>query len=178
MVLGSYQEKRSMITAVPRSTTRQWLAALLALVAALILAACDREEADVRLSLDERASAYEESLRAELDWLWQNRIDAASLGRPGEGRCAVPDFARVAPTMDDNARADDDLGGKIVDQLTYASQLIADSRARWEQFCAGGSTASDAVAFLDSRLNAAARSLNLAREWLDARAESRRRAGK
>ncbi|MCZ7539669.1 MAG: hypothetical protein M5U29_07140 [Anaerolineae bacterium] len=167
-----------MITAVPRSTTRQWLAALLALVAALILAACDREEADVRLSLDERASAYEESLRAELDWLWQNRIDAASLGRPGEGRCAVPDFARVAPTMDDNARADDDLGGKIVDQLTYASQLIADSRARWEQFCAGGSTASDAVAFLDSRLNAAARSLNLAREWLGARAESRRRAGK
>ncbi|MCL4237020.1 MAG: hypothetical protein KJ047_02130 [Anaerolineae bacterium] len=167
-----------MMTAVPRLTARQWLAAFLALVAALTLTACARQEKDVRLSLDERASAYEESLRAELDWLWQNRIDAASQGRPDEGRCVAPDYARVAPTMDDEARAADDLGGKIVDQLTYASQLIADSRARWEQFCAGGPTASDTVAFLDSRLNAAARSLNLAREWLDARAESRRRAGK
>lgn len=167
-----------MMTAASHFPARRWLAALLALGAALILAACDRQETDARVSLDERASAYEQSLRAELDWLWQNRIDAAALGRPGEGRCTVPDFAHVPPTMDAEARDDDDLGGKIVDQLTDAGQWIADSRARWEQFCAGGPTASDTVAFLDSRLNAAARSLNLAREWLDARAESRRRAGK
>jgi len=167
-----------MVTAVPRfSARRRWLAALLALGAALILAACDRKEADVRLSLDERASAYEQSLRAELDWLWQNRIDAASLGRPGEGRCTVPDFGHHPPTMDAEARAADDLGAKIVDQLTYAGQLISDSRARWTQFCAGSLTASDVVAFLDSRLDVAAGSLDKAREWLDARAESRRRAG-
>ncbi|MEW6579705.1 MAG: hypothetical protein AB1435_10985 [Chloroflexota bacterium] len=168
-----------MVTAAPRFTARRrWLAALLALGAALILAACDRQETDARVSLDERASAYEQSLRAELDWLWQNRIDAATLRRPGEGRCTVPDFGHRPPPMDADARAADDLGGKIVDQLTYAGQLIADSRARWAQFCAGSLTASDVVAFLDSRLGAAAGSLDLAHEWLDAREQSRRRAGK
>jgi len=167
-----------MVTAAPRFTARrQWLVVFMALSAALILAACQNEPADVRAPLDERASAYEQSLRAELEWLWQNRIDAATLGRPGEGRCAVPDFGHQPPAMDEQARADDDLGAKIVDRLAYAGQLIGDSRARWEEFCAGRIRSQDVVPFLNSRLGAAVSSLDLAREWLDARAESRRRAG-
>jgi hypothetical protein len=149
----------------------------MALGAALILAACEDKPADVRASLDERASAYEQSLRAELEWLWQNQIDAATLGRPGEGRCAVPNFGHQPPAMDEQARAADDLGARIVDRLAYAGQLIGESRARWEEFCAGRIRSQSVVPFLVSRLSAAASSLDLAREWLDARAESRRRAG-
>ncbi len=167
-----------MVSAAPRFTVRRhWLVVFIALSAALTLAACESKTVDVRAPLDERASAYEQSLRAELEWLWQNRIDAATLGRPGEGRCAVPDFGHQPPAMDEKARADDDLGAKIVDRLAYAGQLIGDSRARWEDFCAGRVRSQDAVPFLDSRLNAASTSLDLVREWLDARAESRRRAG-
>jgi len=160
---------------------RQRLLSLILLLVLLMgnLAACSssNEEVIVFETLDERAARYEASLRAELTWLWDNRLYIESHLRPTAERCTAPDFTRDPVTMDGEARAKDDLGGKIVDNLAYAARLIDEARAKWADFCAGQVNAATATAFMGARLEAAGNSLNLAREWLDARARSRQRAG-
>ncbi|HVO69678.1 MAG TPA: hypothetical protein VMT24_06515, partial [Aggregatilineaceae bacterium] len=76
-------------------------------------------------------------------------------------------------TMDADQRAADDLGGKLVDQLAYAAGLLDSARAQWDNFCGNRASASDTIAFLNSRLTAANQTLDFVKNTLDLRAGSR-----
>jgi hypothetical protein len=146
---------------------------LVGLVAALALSGCKSKKEDVKQTLDERLVAYEASLRAELNWLWDNMSYTQTHSSASADRCAAPDFNLQPVTMDDEQRAQDDLGGKLVDQLAYAAELIDASRAQWDSFCGNRAYASDTIAFLNSRLTVANQTLNFVKDMLDQRARSR-----
>lgn len=161
----------------------QWLIGL-GLVMLLLLAYYvsynrDQDEPDidnpqvVRLTLDERLAAYESSLRAEADWLWNNMIVTQTRPRPDEAACAPQDFGRTPVTMDAAERTEDDLGGKVLDQLDYAAQVIDQARTQWDAFCTLHASAADTVAFLNVRITGAIQRLDVAKEALDTRARSR-----
>lgn len=150
-----------------------WRLVLVVTVVALALSGCQNKKEDPKQTLDERLSRYEASLRAELNWLWDNMSYMQSHASASADRCAAQDFKRQPVTMDAEARTEDDLGGKMVDQLAYAAELIDSARAQWDSFCGNRASASDTVAFLKSRLTAAAQSLDFVKSTLDLRAQSR-----
>jgi hypothetical protein len=150
-----------------------WRLVLVVAVAALALPGCKSKKEDPKLTLDERLSRYEAALRAELDWLWENMSYMQSHASASADRCAAQDFNLQPVTMDAEARTQDDLGGKMVDQLVYAAELIDSARAQWDSFCGNRVSASDTIAFLNSRLTAAAQSLDFVKNMLDLRAQSR-----
>lgn len=150
---------------------RRWVAVVL--VAALALSGCKSKKEDVKQTLDERLVAYEASLRAEMDWLWSNMTYAQTHSSTTAERCAAQDFKQQPVTMNADERAADDLGGKLVDQLDYAAGLLDAARAQWDSFCANRASASDTIAFLNSRLNAANQTLDFVKDTLDLRVKSR-----
>jgi len=150
-----------------------WRLVLVVAVAALALSGCKSKKEDPKQTLDERLSRYEASLRAELDWLWDNMSYMQSHSSASADRCAAHDFQLQPVTMDAEARTEDDLGGKMVDQLAYAAGLLDAARAQWESFCGKRASASDTIALLNSRLSAASQSLDFVKNTLDLRARSR-----
>jgi hypothetical protein len=155
-------------------TKRLWV---LLLILVWVLAACDSgDEPDPRQTFDEKANAYESSLREEFNWLWERMTYLQTDSRPDTAPCEDRAFAHAPATLNDEERKVDDLGGKISDRLVYAEQLLKDSHQQWRDFCSlkiGGSTA---YAFLSSRLTGANDSLTFARQMLDERARSRAKA--
>jgi outer membrane murein-binding lipoprotein Lpp len=144
------------------------------LVAALALSGCkSSKKEDVKQTLDERLVAYEASLRAELNWLWDDMAYAQAHSSPTTDRCAAQDFKLQPVTMSADERTADDLGGKLVDQLDYAAGLLDAARAQWDNFCGNRASASDTIAFLNSRLTAANQTLDFVKDTLDLRAKSR-----
>jgi hypothetical protein len=92
---------------------------------------------------------------------------------PTTDRCAAQDFKLQPVTMSADERTADDLGGKLVDQLDYAAGLLDAARAQWDNFCGNRASASDTIAFLNSRLTAANQTLDFVKDTLDLRAKSR-----
>jgi hypothetical protein len=150
---------------------RRWIVVVLA--AGLALSGCKSKKEDVKQTLDERLVAYEASLRAEMNWLWGNMTYAQAHSSTSAERCAAQDFKLQPVTMNADERAEDDLGGKLVDQLAYAAGLLDAARAQWDDFCGNRASASDTIAFLNSRLSAANQTLDFVKATLDLRARSR-----
>ena len=147
---------------------------LVGLLLILILAACGGGggAAVPAGTLDERLDRYEESLRAEATWLWDNMVYASTHLRPDSEHCADPGIAHTPVVMDETARTDDSVAALLTDRLDYAAELVEQARAQWEKHCAGEVNAAAAVSFLDSRLRPAFESLNLVRSSMSERATS------
>ena len=146
---------------------------LVVAVAALALSGCKSKKEDAKQTLDGRLSQYEASLRSELDWLWDNMTYTQTHSSVTADRCAAQDFRLLPVTMDAEARTQDDLGAKMVDQLAYAAELIDSARVQWDSFCGNRASASDTIALLNSRLTAATQTLDSVKGTLDLRARSR-----
>jgi hypothetical protein len=147
---------------------------LLALALGMVLSACRNDKKKPpEVSLDDRITAYQLSLKAELDWLWANMVYTQAHPSIDAEHCAAKQFTRKPVSMSDKARANDDLGGKMVDQLDYAAGLLDAARTQWDNFCGNRASASDTIAFLNSRLSAANQTLDFVKDTLDLRAKSR-----
>ncbi|MBN1202061.1 MAG: hypothetical protein JXJ20_09415 [Anaerolineae bacterium] len=122
-------------------------------------------------SMDTRLSKWEQSLRAEADWLWGNMQFVSTHLSPNEEHCAEQSFKHKSVGIDDSTRKTDPDAGTLVDQLDYAETLIVQARSQWRAFCNDETTSSTAYAFLQSRLTPAYDSLNYANSKLAERAE-------
>lgn len=168
---------------LPIRSSRRFLLALIIAVVSLSACVTNNQELpdDVtatpetttkgeRADLDRRLSAWETAMRSEFTFLWDN-VNALRAARlPPEGSCNYPDFGRSPVEATETLRARDRVGADIIDQLAYADVLLLQARDKWIEFCGGGITSGDAVAFMDTRLSPAYQSLNLARNVLDERA--------
>lgn len=160
----------------------KWLASALcglAVVAAAALSACGGVDKVINVDtpvppIDERLGSYEQSLRAEADWLWAKAAYLETSGRPDPDQCTAREFSHQPVTMTAEQRTADDLSSRLVDQLDYAGGLVGQARDQWNAFCQLKANGSDTRVFLLSRLDPVYRALNITREALDLRAASRR----
>lgn len=150
----------------------RWLL-VIALLAGVLLAACQQEDEKAEQQAENnRMSDWEQSLRAELDWLWERVNYLATTGRPDDALCAPRTFEHRPVTLSEEERAENDLSAKLEDQLSYAQALLADAHGQWERFCDLQATGVDVRAYMLARLDPAANALNIAREALDMRDRS------
>jgi hypothetical protein len=155
-------------------SARGWWITLLLVVA--LLAGCSTEptkKEPVSTSTKEpnnkysaELSKYENSLRSEATWLWDNMNYARTHTVGDDEHCAPKDFKHEPVTMDADARQTNDLAARILDQLDYAFQLIGQSRDEWGLYCQRSESADVTTAFLQSRLDPAFKSLNVAKDAL------------
>lgn len=124
-------------------------------------------------SLDARMGRYDQTLREEAAWLWDNMNLARANPRPEAERCADRNWNHQPVVMDAEARRLDPTAARMVDHLDYAATLIGQARDEWARHCRNEISAMNAAAFLESRLVPAFRSLNIVRDALDQRAARR-----
>lgn len=150
----------------------RWLLVMMIGLSAL-LAACQKTEETLieerKITLNDELDAWEVSLRAEANWLWEKRNYLAGHSRPDAEVCAAQPFAHTPAVLTDEQRAEDSVGVDLVAQLDYAAALIQGSRELWERFCELQASAVDTSAVLNSRLNSAFHALNIVRETVDLR---------
>jgi len=150
---------------------------LLVLLLAAILTACggDADDSDATPapkmdeSLDARIGRFDQTLREEATWLWDNMNVARTNPQPPAERCAEQRWDHQPVVLDAEARRLDPTAARMVDHLDYAATLIGQARDEWARHCRNEISAMNAVAFLESRLTPAFKSMNIVRDALDQR---------
>jgi hypothetical protein len=117
---------------------------------------------------DHRISNYEQSLRAEADWLWKNMVYANTHYLPEASWCQDHDFQHAPVKLSAEQRKQDQSGSYMVDHLDYAATMIGQARGRWDQYCRSNGGANPAPV-MESQLRPAYDSLNAVRIILDPR---------
>lgn len=137
------------------------------LILVVMLAGCGGSgDTGTQLTLNERLRRYERSLREDADTLWTDMNYARSHAYPDPELCPAPTVDHQPVEVDDATRADDDIAGRLADNLKYSHQLIDEARGAWERFCANEQRGADAAAFMQSRLQPAYTTLNTASNTL------------
>jgi hypothetical protein len=133
---------------------RLWL---LVLVAGLLVTGCAVELTGVNFT-QTRLRSYEESLRSEADWLWNNMNYARMHFTPDPRWCTSYDFDHQPVSLSASEREDDPNAASLVDHLDYAAGRLAEVRTEWERYCQGRS--GSPADYMEQRLRLAYNSLN------------------
>lgn len=175
LLTGTARVRSIVARARRRPSSIMWRGVVVLLLGSLLLTACGGGGAAVGGGpggpLDERMENYEESLREELNWLWETMALLNTYQRPIPEICEDKTFEHNPVTITDEEREADETGGKLVDHLDYAGTLIAQAHEQWSRFCSLDAAANDTYALMNSRLLAANDSLNLVRDTIRQRKE-------
>ncbi|MBN1679147.1 MAG: hypothetical protein JW966_02565 [Anaerolineae bacterium] len=105
---------------------------------------------------------YEESLRQEADWLWNNMNYALTHYKTAGSYCADITFKHHPVKLSESERKKDAKTAGIVDHLDYAARMIKDAHQRWTDYCSDKQTSGPA-SYMETRLRLAYDSLNQVR---------------
>ena len=138
------------ICASSRVIARSMRAAFSLVIVAVLLAGCgDGLFGDTRQT---RIKQYEESVREEADWLWNNLNYARTNLWPNEEICTQEVFKHPTIQLTDSQREQSPNDAYMVDLLDQAAVLTQQGHTAWEEFCAGGVSAAETTRFLENHL--------------------------
>ncbi len=121
-------------------------------------------------TVDDDLSDYEQSLREEAGWLWDNMNDARASFSPDAEHCRVRTFDHTPVLATESLRDTDGTAADLAEQLVYAKLLIDEAQARWFAFCRGEASASLTASTMEAQLRPAYNSLNTVQSTLTQRA--------
>lgn len=127
-----------------------WPLLLVALCGAVAVLACSTSpfEQDTNTQLKE----YQNSIRSEADWLWNNMNFCRVNLYPNDVYCQPETFKHPTVELSANERLEDPRAAVLLDQLDYAALLVQQAHDEWTRFCEHRSSASQTAAYLEQRL--------------------------
>ena len=106
---------------------------------------------------------YENSLRQEADWLWNNMNYARTHSTIEGDICAPRTFEHQPVTLSDSERQASPRDASLADHLNYAAALIGQAHDEWTLYCQSARGSGGTASFIESRLLPAYNSLNQVR---------------
>lgn len=124
-----------------------------AILVALALAGCVASPTD-------QLRAYEQSVREEADWLWNNLNYVRANLSTEQADCSTEPFKHPVVRMTAAMRQADPASAALLDRLDYAALLIEQAHAQWMSFCGRTASAPLTARALEERLLPAYEHLN------------------